>query len=143
MFFCDTSVLVAGCVRRHPHFNRARPLLGAARAGKDPYFISAHSVAETWSVLTRLPILPRINPAEARLILETNVLKYFSLIAVTPDMYAKAVTACVEHGMRGGAIYDALLLECARASGADRIYTFNIRDFRRLAPDLGDRLCVP
>ena len=142
-FFCDTSVLVAGCVRQHPHFNRARPVLEAAATGKDSCFISAHSAAEIWSVLTRLPVLPRINPAEARLILETNVLKYFNLIVATPDMYAKAVSACVEHCMQGGAVYDALLLECARVSDADRVYTFNLRDFRRLAPDLGARLCAP
>ena len=86
---------------------------------------------------------PRINPSEARLILETNVMKYFGLITATPEMYAKAVSTCVEHGLQGGAVYDALLLECARAAGSDRIYTFNLRDFRRLAPDLGDRLCAP
>jgi len=70
-------------------------------------------------------------------------MKCFSLITATPDMYAKAVTACVDHGMQGGAVYDALLLECARVSGADRIYTFNLRDFRRLAPDLSALLCAP
>jgi len=141
--FCDTSVIVAGCVRQHPHFNRARPLLEAASAGKDVCFISTHSVAEFWAVLTKLPVSPRINPVEARLILENNVLKHFKLIALTPEMYEKAVSACVNHGMQGGAVYDALLLECARASGAGRIYTFNLRDFRRLAPDLTDRICAP
>ena len=142
-FFCDTSVLVAGCIRQHPHFNRARPLLEAASTGKDAYYISAHSAAEIWSVLTRIPILPRINPAEARLILETNVMKCFTMVTATPDMYAKAVNSCVEYGMQGGAVYDALLLECARLSGADRIYTFNLQDFRRLAPDLDAYLCAP
>ena len=142
-YFCDTSVLVAGCVRQHPHFNRARPVLEAASAGKDAYFISAHSVAEVWSVLTRLPVLPRINQSEARLILETNVMKYFRLISATPEMYVKAVAACVECGAKGGAVYDALLLECARVADSDRIYTFNIRGFRRLSPDLGDLICAP
>ena len=142
-FFCDTSVLVAGCVRRHPHFNRAHPLLEAASAGKDACFISAHSVAEFFAVLTKLPVSPRINPVEARLILENNVLKHFKLIDLTPEIYAKAVSACVNYGMQGGAVYDALLLECARVSGTDRIYTFNLREFQRLAPDLVDRLCAP
>ncbi len=39
--------------------------------------------------------------------------------------------------------YDALLIECARASNADRIYTFNLADFRRLAPDRADRISAP
>jgi predicted nucleic acid-binding protein len=46
--------------------------------------------------------------------------------------------------MSGGLkVYDALLIECARQSQADRIYTFNLQDFRRLAPDLVERLVAP
>jgi hypothetical protein len=51
--------------------------------------------------------------------------------------------ACVGRGLGGGKVYDALLIECARISRADRIYTFNLRDFRRLAPDLTDRISAP
>jgi predicted nucleic acid-binding protein len=40
-------------------------------------------------------------------------------------------------------VYDALLIECARHSKADRIYTFNLHDFRLLAPDLIERLVAP
>ena len=40
-------------------------------------------------------------------------------------------------------MYDALLLECARATDAERIYTFNLGDFRRLAPDLAERMAAP
>ena len=141
--FCDTSVLVAGCVRRHPHFNRARLVLEAAYAKKGEYFISAHSVAETYSVLTNLPLQPRIVPAEAVLIIETNLLACFHRVAVTAKMYERAVLRCAELGAPGGIIYDALLLECARTTGADRIYTFNIRDFQRLAPDLAGRMVAP
>lgn len=58
-------------------------------------------------------------------------------------MYAGAMDACVGRGLGGGKVYDALLIECARISRADRIYTFNLRDFRRLAPDLTDRISAP
>jgi predicted nucleic acid-binding protein len=43
----------------------------------------------------------------------------------------------------GERIYDALLLACARKSGADVIYTFNSRHFIRVAPDLTDRIQAP
>jgi hypothetical protein len=33
--------------------------------------------------------------------------------------------------------------ECARNAETDRIYTFNTRDFLRLAPDLADRIAAP
>jgi predicted nucleic acid-binding protein len=141
--FCDTSVLVAGCVRLHPHFNRARPVLEAAYAKKGEYLISSHSLAEIYSVLTNLPLQPKILPTEARLILETNILPCFRRVAVTAKMYEKAVLCCAELGLKGGVVYDALLLECARAAEADRIYTFNTRDFQRLAPDLVARIAAP
>ena len=32
--FCDTSVLVAACIRQHPHYERARPLLESIAGGK-------------------------------------------------------------------------------------------------------------
>jgi len=141
--FCDTSVLVAGSVRRHPHFNRAQPVLAAAGSKKNEYLISAHSVAEVYSVLTNLPVQPEIVPAEAQMIVEANVLKLFRRVTVTARMYENAVMRCAELGLPGGVIYDALLLECARSVSADRIYTFNIRDFQRLAPDLASRVSAP
>ncbi len=141
--FCDTSVLVAGCVRLHPHFSRARPILEAAFAKKGEFLISSHSLAEIYSVLTNLPLQPKIMPTEAKLIIETNILPCFRRVSVTAKMYEKAILLCAEQGRVGGIVYDALLLECARSAAADRIYTFNTRDFQRLAPDLASRISAP
>ncbi len=141
--FCDTSVLVAACIRQHPHHDRARPVLESIVAGKVDGVMSAHSVAEAFSALTSLPIMPRILPSEAREIVARNFQRHFQIVALTTGMYAGAINACVARGLGGGKVYDALLVECARASGADRIYTFNLADFRRLAPDLTDRISAP
>ncbi len=141
--FCDTSVLVAACIRKHPHYERARPVLGDIAGGKEAGIISVLSLAEVFSALTSAPVMPRILPAEAREIIATNIRPFFQLVAVTPGMYGRAMEVCVGRGLGGGKIYDALLIECARHSKADRIYTFNLQDFRRLAPDLADRLAAP
>ena len=140
--FCDTSVLVAGCVRRHPHFARARPLLQSVASGEEGV-ISCHSLAEAYSALTCLPLRPAILPVEAEAIINTNIRPHFRLQAVTSTMYERAVQACVRRSLPGGKVYDALLLECAREAGCDRIYTFNVSDFRRLAPDLAERISAP
>jgi predicted nucleic acid-binding protein len=142
-FFCDTSVLVAACVRNHPYFNRARPVLEAAKNGAGQFFISSHSVAELYSVLTNLPLQPRIVPSEAKTIIDTNILPYFKCINVTAKMYEEAVMSCVQQGASGGVVYDGLLLCCARAAKADRIYTFNVRDFQRLMPELATIISAP
>ena len=141
--FCDTSVLVAACIRQHPHYERARPILVSIAAGKELGVISAHSLAEAFSALTSVPVVPRILPSEAREIISVNIRSRFQVIAITPDMYDRALEVCSGRGFGGGRVYDALLLECARQSQADRIYTFNLADFRRLAPDLADRITAP
>ena len=141
--FCDTSVLVAACIRNHPHYERARPILEAIAGGKEAGVISTHSLAEMFSALTSVPVVPRILPSEAQSIIATNIQRHFQLVAVTPAMYARAVEICVARGVGGGKVYDALLIECARHSKADRIYTFNLHDFRLLAPDLVERLVAP
>ncbi|MBV8897788.1 MAG: hypothetical protein JO051_14850 [Acidobacteriaceae bacterium] len=38
-------------------------------------------------------------------------------------------------GWIGAKIYDVLLLRAASECGAERIYTFNLADFRKLAPE--------
>lgn len=141
--FCDTSVLVAACIRQHPHYVRARPVLEAIAQSKVTGFISAHSLAESYSALTSVPVSPRILPSEARDIIATNVRPHFEVVAITSEMYQRAVEVCVARGLGGGKVYDALLIECARQCGADRIHTFNVHDFRRLAPDLVDRISAP
>lgn len=141
--FCDTSVLVAACVRQHPHFAPARTVLEAVASGHQHGTISAHSLGELYSALTSLPLSPRILPSEAQRIIDTNVRPHFQTVQVTPTMYIQAIEVCVRQSMGGGKVYDALLLACARKAACDRIYTFNLGDFRRLAPDLADRIASP
>ena len=141
--FCDTSVLVAACIRQHPHYERARPLLESVAGGKERGVISTHSLAEAFSALTSVPVVPRILPSEARQIISNNIARHFHMVAISREMYERAVEICSGQGLGGGTVYDALLIECARHAQADRIYTFNLRDFRRLAPDLADRIAAP
>lgn len=140
--FCDTSVLVAASIRKHPHYTRARPVLDAIATGSDRGFLSAHSLAEMFSALTMAPLLPRISPVEAHAMIDNNVRAHFQALTLTPEMYDRALEVCSRKAFSGGKIYDALLLECARRSKPDRIYTFNLRDFR-LLPDLTSLIAAP
>jgi predicted nucleic acid-binding protein len=96
-----------------------------------------------YSVLTRLPLQPKIVPAEAKVILDTNIIPLFKRVQVTGKLYEAAINRCVELGLSGGIIYDALLLLCAKSVDAERIYTFNVRDFQRLMPDVANRISAP
>ena len=48
-----------------------------------------------------------------------------------------------EAGVRGGAIYDALILACARKATATQIWTLNARHFLLFAPELSGVVCEP
>ncbi len=141
--FCDTSVLVAAVVARHPHFDRARPLLERVAAREMEAWTSAHALGECFSVLTSLPLTPRISPSEARRILDHTIKPNVHCAAADENLYTKAVERCERAGAHGGAVYDALMIECALANDCERIFTFNIKHFQRLAPDLSVGITAP
>ncbi|WP_446744046.1 hypothetical protein [Silvibacterium acidisoli] len=53
------------------------------------------------------------------------------------------VRACSRQGLAGGLVYDALGMTAARKAGCERIYTYNVKHFRQVAPDLHDRIFMP
>lgn len=142
--FVDTSVLVAASQSAHPHHAQALPVLRRVARGKDQGFIGVHSIAETYAALPPLPVQPRIHPTEAGRIICENILKNFTLVPAGEAEYLQALTVVQDIGWPGAKVCDALLLACAARSGAERIYTFNLGDFRGLASaELQARICAP
>ena len=103
-----------------------------------------HSIAEAFAALTRLPVKPRIHPVEAARIVTENILPHFEIVALGKEDYLEALNTMATGGWAGAKIYDALLLRCAARCPVERIYTFNVGDFRQLAPaGLQEKICAP
>jgi predicted nucleic acid-binding protein len=134
----DTAVPVAASVSDHTHHSQALALLQKVRAKEISGYISGHGLSEVYAVLT--PFTPPVYPVEAWKLLSENILPYFQIVILTPKMYVETIQECASKGWIGGKIYDALHLRSARKSACDRIYTFNVRHFRQLAPDLSARI---
>lgn len=132
--FLDTSVLVAAVVTKHEHHTRAFDVLDRVQNGKDEGHISGHSMAEMYSILTKLPPPFRHTPEQALLSIEENVIKHFRVTALSPNEYAPLIREAALSGIQGGTIYDAVLLKCAARSGAEKIWTFNLKHFQNIAP---------
>jgi predicted nucleic acid-binding protein len=142
--FFDTTVLVAASAHGHPHHSQALPALQRVIAKQDKGAISLHSIAETYAALTRLPVVPRIHPSEAVRIVTDNILAHFKAIPLEKSDYEQAMVTVSDGGWSGARIYDALILQCAAKAKADRIYTFNLFDFRSVAPpNLQNKICSP
>jgi predicted nucleic acid-binding protein len=128
----DSSVLVSSFSPTNPNYTVARLALAAMANSGTRVFVAAHSLVETYSVLTRLPAGSRLTPEDA-LSLINAFADAATMLALTSEQIAQAITAFAATGIAGGAVYDALIIETAIQAGVDEILTFNVRDFERLA----------
>lgn len=143
-WYFDTSVLVSAAVFRHPHNSSALGILEELLSRKHRGHISAHGLAEVYSVLTRTPFKPPLYPSEAWKIMEEMILPQMQLVVLSPQEYREVVRHCASSGWVGGKVHDAIHLRCAEKASCDRIYTFNVRDFRSLASsEQADKIAAP
>ena len=141
--FCDTNVLVAAALEAHIHHVSAKTVLERISGRHDVGFISAHSLAETFSVLSRMPTVPKLAPQNVLAILERNIIPHFVLVTLATDDYLNAVRTLSAKGLGGGRVYDILHITAARKQRLDRIYTFNDSEWKSLAPDLEQIIAAP
>lgn len=57
-------------------------------------YMSAHSLAEVYSVLTRAPFTPRIYPGEAWQMIEHNFLPHLKIVPLSAREYREIVKRC-------------------------------------------------
>ncbi len=141
--YFDTSVLVSLAVAHHPHHDLAFAAFHQVTTGGHEGFVSAHGLAETFNTLTRLPITPMVHPTEAYRFVSETIVGRCAVVCLVEKDYLATLEAAAKAGLRGGVIYDALQLRCAEKARCDRIYTFNISDFVRIAPHLGKQIVRP
>ena len=84
--------------------------------------------------MTRLPKPHRVDPTDALTLLTRTLEGRVELIALPVREYWSSLRNLVARGSHGGAVYDAEIIECSLQAGATRIWTLNLRHFRRLAP---------
>ncbi len=138
----DTSVLVAGSLIQHPSHAPCFTQLQAAHAGQFQGYVSTHSLAETYSVLTRLPIQPRVSPDYAERVI-LNLLEYLEPISLNSEDYRIAIAQMVALNIPGGGIFDALIAQAACKADIDRILTLNPNHFTRLDATIAQITQVP
>lgn len=134
--FFDTSVLVAAFVNAHPKHANCLPWLQKVKKKEIEGIISVHSLIEIYSILTKLPLSPRINPALALNLIKENILEDFELVTYGKKDYINLLDELSHGNIAGGASYDGLILSAAKKVTADKILTLNINDFIRVCPQL-------
>lgn len=138
--FFDTSVLVAVFLEDHEHHEPSFALF--AGADRKIACCAAHSLAELYATLTRLPGKFRLSADQALLFLE-SVEDRLEVVSLDAREYQLAIREAATRGITGGTIYDALLGRCALKARATRIYTWNVTHFQRLGPEIAGRVRTP
>ena len=138
--FFDTSVLIAAVLANHEHHDRSLAVFAAA--DRKTGCCAAHTLAELYATLTRMPGKQRIISDQALLFLD-EVEERLELVYLNTCEYRLAINQAAHHGVLGGTVYDALLGQCALKAGATRILTWDVVHFQRLGPEIADKVRTP
>jgi predicted nucleic acid-binding protein len=130
----DTSVLVPAMIGAHPMHARALPWLRRARDREFAFFVSAHALAETYAVLTALPLSPRATPGGVSMAIHNSIFTRAEIVTFTKADYELAIRDVAALGFKGGMIFDALHVRAAQKAKVDSLLTFNVAHFQLLWP---------
>lgn len=104
----DTSVAVPYLLASHVAHHATRRHL----TERTPT-LTGHSLAETYSALTRLPADARLAPVDAVTLIEAN---FDAPAVLAPEVAASLPQLLAPLGVAGGAVYDAMVALAARAA---------------------------
>lgn len=138
--FFDTSVLVSAVLVQNVDHDRS--LAVYLSANQKHSFCAAHSLAEVYSTLTRMPANQRMQCDQALSVIE-DITKRFRTMALDSAEYYSVIADAVAQGIAGGTIYDALIARCALKAKAEIIYTWNVDHFRRCGTEIAKRVRTP
>ncbi|MDV2995423.1 MAG: tRNA(fMet)-specific endonuclease VapC [Chroococcidiopsis sp. SAG 2025] len=138
----DTSVLVAAILVSHPQHPACFARLKAAESRQVLGFVSTHSLAEIYSVMTRLPVQPRITPHQAQSAI-ADVSQYLEIVPLLSDEYLAAIAQMVAINVPGGGIFDALIAQAALKAHVNILLTLNPNHFTRLGNAIANLVQVP
>jgi predicted nucleic acid-binding protein len=138
--FFDTSVLVAASSVHHEHHGPSFSVY--QHANRHNACCAAHSLAELYAALTRLPGRQRMSCEQVLLVLD-NIREHLETVVLTSEEYSSAIAEAAAEGILGGTVYDALIAQCALKAKAAIIYTWNIDHFRRCGPEVASRVRTP
>jgi predicted nucleic acid-binding protein len=133
-YLLDTNCLVAAVSSWHGHHEATRREIERRYAAGEELVLSAHSLAEAFSVLTRLPEPHRLSPEDALALIEANWGET-RLVALTAPDYRVTLRRCRDASIGGGAVYDALIAACARKARVSTLVTWDVTDFERFLED--------
>jgi predicted nucleic acid-binding protein len=130
----DTNAVIALIVSDHKDHSVANKAYQNLTSQKADLYISAHTILELYSTLTKKGIkFFQFSPNLASDIIENEVLKLFSVVEMGLDDYLNTLYNAVEHSVLSANIYDAFIVQAQKKADCEFIVTFNVKHFDKLA----------
>lgn len=129
--FLDTSVFIAAFWGDHPQHEASVALVRQAKP--QSAFCAAHTVAEVYSTMTRLPVKPTI-PAEQALLFVEQIYERFTVVSLSDKEYLATIRRLAGLGLSRSLIFDGLITTAAAKCKADQVFTWDVSDFTRVCP---------
>lgn len=143
-YLFDTSVIIAGSLKDHPHHTTAFPwVLAVQKKNKIKGYVSAHTIAELYSTFTKIPIQPSLNPKFVASFIKDEILQNYTCIDLSVKDYRTATAMCAELSLKGGTVYDALHYQASLKKNLDGIVTFNEKHSSALNVDRSIKVMNP
>ena len=130
IYLPDTSCLIALLCSWHEHHEATLREMNRRRRSGDTLVLAAHSLLETYAVLTRLPYPFRLSEQDAARLLEENFSKT-EVISLSAAQYWRVLRTCREKRISGGQAYDSVIAACAQKAKANLLLTWNYDHFAR------------
>ncbi len=127
----DTNILVASTIEAHPNHAISLPWIQQVRNKSIHGYISTHSIAELYAVMTRLPLAQPLNSQQVYELIVNN-LESFHLVDLESNDYLEIIRNVARLNITGGGIYDAIIAQAALKANVDVLLTMNSKHFTRL-----------
>src|SRR5262245_59825376 len=109
----DANCMVAAVSELHPHYSAAADEYNRRLDRGESLVVAGHTLAEAYSVLTRIPAPLRLTGAQAAAILERSFVSQGEVVSLDGTEYAALVHDSPGRDVIGGRIYDAIIAACA------------------------------
>lgn len=127
-YLCDTSCLIAAVCTWHEHHGRTCAEIERRGRNHEDLVLAAHTLAETYAVLTRLPPPHRLRADDALSLIEMNWGGVPVAHLTGADTW-RTLRDLPRLGTIGGQTYDALIAVAAIKAEASVLLTWNLRNF--------------
>lgn len=136
----DTDTIVSALVEGHPAHDPAFAWLERAKNKEVTGYMSAHSLAEVYAVLTKAY---HVSPADVLRMIETSLIANLEVVALTEAEYQTLLKHLTSLNIIGGNVYDGIHAFAAWKVDVDYVVTGNKSHFDSVYPTQVHKIILP